>query len=70
MIAQWPVVAAMGLGVHTPHGIALVFSLATNLLPGLIILLCLPVLPTGKRHLFIFPAFVYFAGNSAPNLRA
>ncbi len=62
MIAQWPVVVAMGLGVQTPHGIALVFSLATNLLPGLIILLCLPVLPTGKRHFFIFPAFVYFAG--------
>jgi len=62
MIAQWPVVAAMGLGVQTPHGVALVFSLATNLLPGLIILLCLAVLPTGKRHFFIFPAFVYFAG--------
>jgi hypothetical protein len=62
MIAQWPVIAAMGLGVQTPHGIALVFSLATNLLPGLIILLCLPVLPTGKSHFFIFPAFVYFAG--------
>jgi hypothetical protein len=55
MIAQWPVVAAMGLGVQSPHDIALVFSLATNLLPGLIILLCLPVLPTGKRHFFIFP---------------
>jgi hypothetical protein len=61
-IAQWPVSAAMSLGVQTPHGIALVFSLTTNLLPGLIILLCLPVLPTGKRHFFIFPAFVYFAG--------
>jgi hypothetical protein len=62
MIVQWPVVVAMSLGVQTPHGVALVFSLATNLLPGLIILLCLPILPAGKRHFFIFPAFVYFAG--------
>jgi hypothetical protein len=62
MIAQWPVWAAMGMGVQTPHGIAVVFSLATNLLPGLIILLCLPVLPTGKKHFLVFPAFVYFAG--------
>jgi hypothetical protein len=62
MIAQWPVMVAMALGVRTPHGIALAFSFATNLLPGLIILLCLPVLPAGKRHFFIFPAFVYFAG--------
>jgi hypothetical protein len=62
MIAQAPAAAAMRLGVHTPHGIALVFSLATNLLPGLTILLCLPALPRGQRHFFIFPAFVYFAG--------
>jgi hypothetical protein len=62
MIVQWPVVAARDLSVQTPHGIALAFSLVSNLLPGLIILLCLPVLPAGKRHFFIFPAFVYFAG--------
>jgi hypothetical protein len=52
----------MRLGVPTPHSVALAFSLATNLLPGLIMLLCLPVLPAGQRHFFIFPAFVYFAG--------
>ncbi len=62
MIVQWPVLAAMRLGVQTPHSIALVFSLATNLLPGLITLLCLLLFPTGKRHFFIFPAFIYFAG--------
>ena len=62
VIAQWPVMAAMHLGVQTPHSVALVFSLVTNLLPGLIILLCLPAMPTGERHFFIFPAFVYFAG--------
>ena len=62
MIAQWPVLAAMGLGAQTPHGVALAFSLLTNLLPGLIILLCVPALPAGERHFFIFPAFVYFAG--------
>jgi hypothetical protein len=62
ILAQGPVLAARQLGVQTPHGIALVFSLATNLLPGLIVLLCLPVLPRGKRHFFILPAFVYFAG--------
>jgi hypothetical protein len=62
VIAQWPVVAAMHLGVETPHGVALVFSFVTNLLPGLIILLCLPAIPTRERHLFIFPCFAYFAG--------
>jgi hypothetical protein len=62
LIIQWPVVAAMYLGVETPHGVALVFSFITNLLPGLIILLCLPAIPTAERHFFIFPCFVYFAG--------
>jgi hypothetical protein len=62
MIVQWPIVAAMRLGVQTPHGIALVFSLFANMLPGLFILLCLPALPAGERHFFIFPAFAYFAG--------
>jgi hypothetical protein len=52
----------MRLGVQTPHSVALVYSLVTNLLPGLIILLCLPALPARQRHFFIFPAFVYFAG--------
>ena len=49
-------------GRETPHSVALVFSLVTNLLPGLIILLCLPAIPTGERPFFIFPCFVYFAG--------
>ena len=62
LINQGPVIVAMRLGVQTPHSVALVFSLVTNLLPGLIIVLCLPALPAGKRHFFIFPAFVYFAG--------
>ena len=62
LISQGPVIAAMRLGVQTPHSVALVFSLVTNVLPGLIILLCLPALPAGQRHFFIFPAFVYFAG--------
>jgi hypothetical protein len=62
LITQLPVVAAMHLGVQTPHGVALVFSLVTNILPGLFILLCLPALPAGDRQLFIIPAFVYFAG--------
>src|SRR5262245_46477053 len=62
MITQLPVLAAMRLGVQTPHGVALAFSVSSNLLPGLIILLCLPALPSGERHFFIFPAFVYFAG--------
>jgi hypothetical protein len=62
VIVEWPVVAAMRMGVETPHSIALAFSLVTNLLPGLIILLCVPALPAGERHFFIFPCFVYFAG--------
>ena len=61
-IAEWPVVAAMNLGVETPHGVALAFSLVSNLLPGLIILLCLPAIPAANRHFFIFPCFVYLAG--------
>jgi hypothetical protein len=62
LISQWPVMAAMRLGAQTPHSIAMVYSLITNLLPGLIVLLCLPALPACQRHFFIFPAFVYFAG--------
>jgi hypothetical protein len=62
LIDQFPVVAAIYAGVDTPHGAALTFSLATNILPGLLILLCLPALPTAERPFFIFPAFVYFAG--------
>jgi hypothetical protein len=61
VLDQLPVVAAISLGVQTPHGVALVFSLVTNVLPGLFILLCLPALPMGERRFFIFPAFVYFA---------
>jgi hypothetical protein len=62
LIVEWLVAAAMHLGVQTPHSVALVFSIVTNVLPGLIILLCLPALPAGERHFFILPAFVYFAG--------
>ena len=62
VILQGPVVAAAHLGVEAPHSVALVFSLVTNLLPGLIILLCLPAIPRGERPFFIFPCFVYFAG--------
>jgi len=61
VLDQLPVVAAISLGVQTSHGVALVFSLVTNVLPGLFILLCLPALPMGERRFFIFPAFVYFA---------
>jgi hypothetical protein len=62
MIDQWPVVAAIPLGVQTPHGVAVVFSLVTNILPGIVVLLTLPALPAGDRRFFVFPAFVYFAG--------
>jgi hypothetical protein len=62
VIIQLPVMAAMRLGMQTPHSVALVFSVSSNLLPGLIILLCLPALPSDERHFFIFPAFAYFAG--------
>ena len=62
VILQGPVVAAAHLGVEAPHSVALAFSLVTNLLPGLIILLCLPAIPRGERYFFIFPCFVYFAG--------
>jgi hypothetical protein len=62
MIDQWPVVAAMRLGMRTPHEVALAFSLTTNILPGLIMLLCLPALPRDARPFFVFPTFVYFAG--------
>jgi hypothetical protein len=61
-IVGWPVVAAIHLGVQTPYSVALVWSIVSNLLPGLIMLLCLPTLPAGERHFFIFPAFIYFAG--------
>ena len=62
MIDQWPVTAAMRLGMRTPHEVALAFSLTTNILPGIIMLLCLPALPRDARPFFVFPAFVYFAG--------
>ena len=69
MIDQWPVLAAMHLGVQTPHGVALVFSLVTNLLPGLIILLCLPAMPTSERHFFIFPCLRLFRGHTQRPIR-
>jgi hypothetical protein len=62
MIDEWPVAAAMQLGLQTPHSVGVVYSLVTNTLPGLLILLCFPALPASDRLFFIFPAFVYFAG--------
>lgn len=62
ILTQSPVLAAMWLGVTTPHGIALAFSLATNLIPGAIILLCWPALAADQRRYFVLPAFAYFAG--------
>ncbi len=62
VVSQAPVVAAMRLGVESPHGVGLAFSLSTNLLPGLIILLCWPALAPAERPFFAFPAFAFFAG--------
>lgn len=62
MLTQWPVVVAMCLGVTAPHAVALAFSLASNLVPGLLILACLAALAPADRALFVLPAFVYVGG--------
>ncbi|GAB0119618.1 hypothetical protein [Acidisoma sp. 7E03] len=62
MLTQWPVLVAMRLGATAPHAVALAFSLASNLVPGLLILACLAALAPGDRALFVLPAFVYLGG--------
>jgi hypothetical protein len=57
-----PVLLLRSLGMDAPHDVALAFSVSTNVLPGLLTLLCLVALPRGERAFFVFPAFVYLAG--------
>ncbi len=65
VIAEFPVVSAIKLGIATPQLAALIFSVTTNVLPGAIFLLSGAALPPVERRFFVFPAFVYFAGTLA-----
>ena len=64
-IAEVPVVSAIKLGIASPQLAALIFSVTTNVLPGVIFLLSGAALPPVERQFFVFPAFVYFAGTLA-----
>jgi hypothetical protein len=64
-IAEVPVVSAIKLGIASPQLAALIFSVTTNVLPGVIFLLSAAALPPVERQFFVFPAFVYFAGTLA-----
>lgn len=57
--------AIIKLGTATPYSAALIFSVATNVLPGLVFLLCRTTLPAVRRQFLVFPAFTYFAGTLA-----
>ena len=65
VIAEVPVVSAIKLGIASPQLAALIFSVTTNVLPGVIFLLSGAALPSAERQFFVFPAFVYFAGTLA-----
>ncbi|MFT8657493.1 MAG: hypothetical protein ABF785_12445 [Acetobacter papayae] len=61
LLTQWPVVVGMWLGKRSLYDIALGFSLSTNIMPGLFILVACFVLPSKERALAVFPVFIYFA---------
>ncbi len=65
VILQVPEVTAIRLGIGTPHFVALIFSVTTNVLPGCVFLLCAAALPAIERRFVVFPAFTYFAGTLA-----
>ena len=65
VIAEFPAMTAIKLGIGTPNRVALIFSVTTNVLPGVLFLLCRLALPAAERRFFVFPAFVYFAGTLA-----
>ncbi len=65
VLAEVPVVSAVKLGTTSPQLAALIFSVTTNVLPGVIFLLSGAALPAVERRFFVFPAFVYFAGTLA-----
>src|SRR5579872_2109760 len=62
VILQLPLALAIKAGLSDTRTAALIFSLASNLLPGIAFLLCRAALPRTDRHFMLFPAFVYFAG--------
>ncbi len=65
VIVEFPEVAAIKLGIGSPTGVAVLFSVTTNVLPGVLFLLCGLILAAGERRFLVFPAFVYFAGTLA-----
>lgn len=62
VLYELPALAAVELGMDTPGEVALIYSLATNVMPGAILLLCRAALPAAESRYLVFPAFVYFAG--------
>jgi hypothetical protein len=62
-IMQAPVDTGMVLGLGSPRGVALLFSLSTTLAPLLLTATCFWLLPKGERWLFLFPALVFLGGS-------
>jgi hypothetical protein len=62
-IMQAPVAAGMAFGLDSPRGVALLFSLSTNLAPLLLTAKCFWLLPRSERGFFLFPVFVFLGGS-------
>ncbi len=62
-IMQAPVAAGMAFGLDSPRGVALLFSLSTNLVPLLLTATCFWLLPKTERRFFLFPVFVFLGGS-------
>ena len=63
MLIQTPVVLAMMLGLDSPQAVALAFSLATNLLPLALTVVCVAVLPRNDRAYALFPVVIFLAAS-------
>lgn len=62
VLMQAPVVLAMRLGVTSPHAVALLFSLSTNLIPLLLTGCALLILPQRLHRHALVPFFVFLTG--------
>jgi hypothetical protein len=63
ILTQIPAVVLMWLGQDSAHGVAVAFSLATNVMPLMLTLACLVVLPPADRAFGLFPILIFLAAS-------
>ncbi len=63
ILTQMPAVLTMWLGQGSARGVALAFSLASNLMPLALTLACLAVLPPADRAFGLFPVLIFLAAS-------